>query len=50
MTPIGTAFTFDGERFQLYLYGPVTCLCWNLNDKTLWRFTTDELRGILNAR
>lgn len=40
-------FTHEGERYQLHLYGPVTCLCWNLADKTLWRFTTEELMTIL---
>ena len=43
-------FTHEGERFQLHLYGPVTCLCWNLADKTLWRFTTSELLELLNGR
>ena len=42
-------FIHRGERFQLHLYGPVTCLCWNLTDKTLWRFDTHELRDLLET-
>ena len=42
-------FNHEGERFQIERYGPVTCLCWNLADKTLWRFETEELMEILNG-
>jgi hypothetical protein len=40
-------FTHEGERFQVHLFGPVTSLCWNLKDMQLYRFTTKELREIL---
>ena len=43
-------FTHEGERFQLYLYGPVTCLCCCLSDQKLYRFTTQELLEKLNGR
>jgi hypothetical protein len=40
-------FTHEGERFQLHLYGPVTCLCYCLSDQTLWRFETQELLQLI---
>ena len=47
MIPIGTPFKHEGERFQVYLFGPVTCLCFNLTDETLWRFETAELLQLI---
>ena len=43
-------FTHEGEKFQLYLYGPMTCLCYCLQDQKLYRFTTAELMEIINGR
>ena len=43
-------FTHEGERFQLYLYGPVTCLCCCLTDQKLYRFTTEEYTRLANGR
>ena len=42
-------FTHHGEKYQLHLIGPVTCLCYCLSDQKLYRFTTAEIRGYLGG-
>ena len=46
----GTIFDHEGSRYQIDLIGPISCLCWNLEDKQLWRFGTVELAEILRGK
>ena len=46
----GVYFVHEGERFQVEMVGPVTCLCYCLADNKLWRFETEELAKILTEK